>query len=159
MPKLNQSVLIPTHFFLRFYLFIHERHRDRGRGRSRLPPGSLIQDLIPGPRDHTMSPRQMLNPELPSHPPTLHFPFVTSHLPDSLLQGDRWPDHDRCNQISLKSGIAKKKRERILCFCRIYLTHQGPGPYGLRRKQFSAREGHPIRGGKESHPFQPRELG
>ena len=39
---------------LRFYLFIHERHRERGRdigrGRSRLPVGSLMQDSIPGPR-------------------------------------------------------------------------------------------------------------
>ena len=51
--------------FLRFYLFIHERHRERererergrdiGRGRSRLPVGSLMQDSIPGPQDHTLS--------------------------------------------------------------------------------------------------------
>ena len=35
-------------------LFIHERRsergRDIGRGRSRLPMGSLMRDLIPGPR-------------------------------------------------------------------------------------------------------------
>ena len=41
----------------RFYLFIHERHRERGRdtgrGRSRLHVGSPMQDLIPGPWDHT----------------------------------------------------------------------------------------------------------
>ena len=36
-------------------LFIHERHResrDTGRGRSRLPVGSLMQDSISGPWDH-----------------------------------------------------------------------------------------------------------
>ena len=51
-------------FFLRFYLFI-ERHRERGRdtvrGRSRLPSGSLMWDLIPGPWDHALSGMQTLN--------------------------------------------------------------------------------------------------
>ena len=40
-------------FFLRFLKFIRERHnergRDIGRGRSKLPMGSPMQDLIPGP--------------------------------------------------------------------------------------------------------------
>ena len=49
-----------TLFFLRFYLFIHEG-RDIGRGRSRLPVGSPRRDSIPGPRDHYLSQRQMLN--------------------------------------------------------------------------------------------------
>ena len=48
------------------YLFIHERHtergRDTGRGRSRLPAEILMQDLIPGLRDHDLSQRQMPNP-------------------------------------------------------------------------------------------------
>ena len=52
-------------FSLRFYLFIHERHRERsrdpGRGRSRLPTGSPMWDSIPGPQNHDLSPRQMLN--------------------------------------------------------------------------------------------------
>ena len=50
-------------FFLRFYLFMRdtERGRDTGRGRSRLPVGSLMWDLIPGPQDHDLSRRQMLN--------------------------------------------------------------------------------------------------
>ena len=51
--------------FKRFYLFIHERHtergRDTGRGRSRLPVGSPMWDSIPGPQDHDLSQRQMLN--------------------------------------------------------------------------------------------------
>ena len=39
------------------YLFIHERQRGRhtGRGRSRLPVGSLMRDSIPGSRDHDLS--------------------------------------------------------------------------------------------------------
>ena len=52
-----------------FYLFIHERQRERGketgrdrsRGRSRLHAGSPMWDLIPGPQDHALSQRQMLN--------------------------------------------------------------------------------------------------
>ena len=38
-----------------------ERGRDIGRGRSRLPAGSLVQGSIPGPRDHDLSRRQTLN--------------------------------------------------------------------------------------------------
>ena len=55
----------PFHFFLRFYLFIQERHReggrDIGRGISRLPTGSLMWDSIPGLQDHDLNQRQMLN--------------------------------------------------------------------------------------------------
>ena len=52
--------------FKRFYLFIHERHRERdreterqrgrntGRRRSRLHAGSLTWDSIPGLQDHTL---------------------------------------------------------------------------------------------------------
>ena len=51
--------------FQRFYLFIHERHTERGRdigsGRSRLPEGSPRWDSIPGPWDHNLSQRQTLN--------------------------------------------------------------------------------------------------
>ena len=49
------------------YLFIHQSHRERergretGRGRSRLHAGSPTCDSIPGPQDHTLSQRQMLN--------------------------------------------------------------------------------------------------
>ena len=39
-------------FFLRFYLFIHERYKERGRGIGR-EAGSL--------QDHALSQRQMLN--------------------------------------------------------------------------------------------------
>ena len=52
-------------FFLRFYLVIHERHRERGRdigrGRSRFPTGSQTQDSIPGPWNHNPRQRQTLN--------------------------------------------------------------------------------------------------
>ena len=51
--------------FLRFYLFIHERHTQRGRdisrGRSRLPEGSPMWDSIPGLQDHALGRRQVLN--------------------------------------------------------------------------------------------------
>ena len=42
-------------------LFIHERCRERVRDIGRLPVGSLIQDSIPGPQDHDLSQRQILN--------------------------------------------------------------------------------------------------
>ena len=51
-------------FLKRFYLFIHERHRlrergrDTGRGRSRPHAGSLMQDSIPGLQDHTLGQRR-----------------------------------------------------------------------------------------------------
>ena len=52
-------------FFLRFYLFIHERHRkrgrDTGRGRNRLHVGSRTRDLIPGLKDQALGWRQVLN--------------------------------------------------------------------------------------------------
>ena len=52
-------------FFLRFliYLFMRDtdRGRDVGRGRSRLPMGSLMWDSILGPQDHDLSQRQTLN--------------------------------------------------------------------------------------------------
>ena len=37
-----------------------DRGRDTGRGRSRLHAGSLMQDSIPGPQDHTLGLRQTL---------------------------------------------------------------------------------------------------
>ena len=46
-------------------LFIHERHtergRDTGKGRSRLPVGSAMQDSIPRLWDYILSYRQTLN--------------------------------------------------------------------------------------------------
>ena len=38
-----------------------ERGRDIGRGKSRVPIGSPMQDLISGLWDHDLSQRQMLN--------------------------------------------------------------------------------------------------
>ena len=52
-------------FFWRFYSFIHDTQRERGRdidrGRSSPPVGSLMQDSIPGRQDHALSGRQTLN--------------------------------------------------------------------------------------------------
>ena len=61
-------------FFLRLYLFIHERHttergRNIGRGRSRLCMGSQMWDSIPGPQDHDLSRRQKLNHRASQVPP------------------------------------------------------------------------------------------
>ena len=45
------------------YIFMRDTEtcRNVGRGRSRLPTGSLMQNLIPGSQDHAMSQRKMLN--------------------------------------------------------------------------------------------------
>ena len=50
-------------FFLRFYLFIHERHKEKdiGRGRCRLLTGSPMWDSILELQDHALSRRQTLN--------------------------------------------------------------------------------------------------
>ena len=52
-------------FFERFYLFIHETHRERGRDtsgrRSRFLVGHMMQDSIPGPWDQNLSQKQTLN--------------------------------------------------------------------------------------------------
>ena len=57
--------IVIQQFFKRFYLFIHERYtekgRDIGRRRGRLPGKSLMKDSIPGPQDHDLSQRQILN--------------------------------------------------------------------------------------------------
>ena len=50
--------------FLKDFIYSWEiqRGRDRGRGRSRVPPeGSPMWDWNPGPQDHDQSQRQMLN--------------------------------------------------------------------------------------------------
>ena len=49
----HPGAVIEASFFLRFYLFIHER--QTGRGRSRLHAGSLMWDLIPGLQGHSLS--------------------------------------------------------------------------------------------------------
>ena len=70
--------------FLRFYLFIHERHtersRDTGRGRSRLTAGSPMRNSIPGPQDHALSRRQTSTTEPPRHPQNFGFKHVLLHL-------------------------------------------------------------------------------
>ena len=52
-------------FFLRFYLFIHEGHREKGRdigkGRSRFPVGGPMLASIPVLQDRALSQRQTLN--------------------------------------------------------------------------------------------------
>ena len=84
-------------FFLRFYLFIHEKHRERGRdigkGRSRLPAGNLMWDLIPGPWDHDLSQRQTLNHWATQAPFILVLNSLQAHerLTSQLLCDLFWP--------------------------------------------------------------------
>ena len=70
-------------FFLKkdfIYLFMRDtkRVRDIGRGRSRLPVGSPMQNSIPGLWDHALSPRQMLNHWATQVP--WYMPFLTMCL-------------------------------------------------------------------------------
>ena len=71
-------------FFKRFYLSIHERHKetDTVRGRSRLPVGSPMWDLIPGPWDYALSQRHTHSTTKPSRCPRIrgliHPPHSTS---------------------------------------------------------------------------------
>ena len=64
--------------FSLFYLFIHERNREKGRdsrGRSRLHAGSLMWHSILGLWDHALSQRQTLNHKATQA--SLSFSFVT----------------------------------------------------------------------------------
>ena len=58
----THRTVVGLFYFLRFYLFFHERPRERGRdtgrGRSRLPVGCPMWDSIPGPQGHDLSLRQ-----------------------------------------------------------------------------------------------------
>ena len=78
-------------FFKDFiYLFMRdtEKGRDIGRGRSRLPAGSPMWDLDPGPWDHTLSQRQTLShratqASLPSASIIVAFFFLDSYVSHS----------------------------------------------------------------------------
>ena len=52
-----------------------EKGRGVGRGRSRLPLRSLMQDLIPGPWDHNLSQRQTDAQPLRHPGAPVHFVF------------------------------------------------------------------------------------
>ena len=59
-----ESVEVISIFFKRYYLFIHERHRERQRHRQRekqAPCREPDVGLDPELQDHTLSRRQMLN--------------------------------------------------------------------------------------------------
>ena len=62
MFSLNVYIGKDSLFFLRFYLFMRDTQREAetGRGRCRLPAGSQMRDLQPGPWDHDLSQRQMV---------------------------------------------------------------------------------------------------
>ena len=62
-----KSLKLILPFFKRFYLFIHERHKEREAESQAetqaetLHAGSLMWDLILGLQDHTLGRRQVLN--------------------------------------------------------------------------------------------------
>ena len=68
-------------FFLIFYLFIYERHtergRDTGRGRSRLPAGSLMWDSILDPGIRPWAEGRCSTAEPPRRP---HILFICSSI-------------------------------------------------------------------------------
>ena len=75
------SIFIYFLLFLKIsYLFIDERHRERGRdigrGRRRLLEGSLMGDSILGPRDHAPSQRHSSTTEPPRWSPQFNFQKV-----------------------------------------------------------------------------------
>ena len=77
------SIILFIHLFKDFiYLFMRDTReresRDTGRERSRLLAGSPMWDWIPGPRDHALSQRQMLN--LLSHPSIPDCVFNTLYI-------------------------------------------------------------------------------
>ena len=60
-----------------------EREADIGRGRSRLPVGSPVWDLIPGPQDHELR----INPEPPGCPTIFLFKLLgdSANTPGKFL--------------------------------------------------------------------------
>ena len=81
------------------YIYMEEayiwRGRDIGRGRSRLPAGSLMQNLIPGPWDHALALSQTLS--CWATQASLAFPILY-HLPVS----SEW-----CRREDLQRRIAQ----------------------------------------------------
>ena len=46
---------VKTFIYLKDFIYLFMRDTQRGRGRSRLPAGNLMQDSIQGPQDHALS--------------------------------------------------------------------------------------------------------
>ena len=57
----RENLFLKKDFIYLFTKDIQERGRDIGRGRSRLCAGSPMWNSIPGPGDHALSQRQVLN--------------------------------------------------------------------------------------------------
>ena len=115
--------------FLRFYLFIHERHRERdiGRGRSRFPVGTPMRDSIPGPRNH-LSQRQTLNHEPPRCPMVQLFQW-SPKARSGLLHGRR----EQC-----KTGFLYVNRGLLGW---VWRWKEGGGQTGKRGFHFSIGRG------------------
>ena len=110
-------------FFLRFYLFINERHtekeergRDIGRGRSRLLAGSPMWDLMPDPWPESKAGTQPLS----------HLGVPKLHLSKSCFWS---PRYYRCEwtQISAPQVIMMQVVQPpyyIKCYCSTNLGHR-----------------------------------
>ena len=88
-----------VYLFIRFNLFMRHTHthththrgRDTGRGRSRLHTGSPMRDSIPGPQDHALDQRQVLNHRATqaSQGSSLIWPQLTPVLSPKITKGDQ----------------------------------------------------------------------
>ena len=91
--KKNLSWLSFIYLFFKDFLYLFmrdtERGRDTGRGRSRLPVRSLMWVLIPGPRDHDLSWRQMLNCST-TEPPRRPYPGFHLRTMLTIWIGQKW---------------------------------------------------------------------
>ena len=104
-------------FFLRFYLFIHEgeretereRCRDTGRGRSRLPAGSLMQ-AGPGLRTPGSQPELKADAQPLSHPGTPALIFI--------FNLKTFCSRNKSNLCSLITILLVLIRVEVFVFCR-----------------------------------------
>ena len=108
------SRVLFIYLFLKI-LFIYERHKERGRGRSRLHAGSLTWDLIPGLQDHALGWRQGLNCWA-----TQGSPIIPFYSP--------WPAQDSGGECSWMLRVLNFKGSLfsldllLLFVCRVALT-------------------------------------
>ena len=96
------------HFWsLRFYLFIQQSistSKGRGRGRSRLS-GSPTRGSIPGPLDHDLTWRQMLNRLSLTRRPETFFVFKSNFYTQHGVRNHN-PKIKRCSTDQSQPGIS-----------------------------------------------------
>ena len=113
------TIHLVSKFFLRFYLFIHERRRerdrDRGKGRSRLHAGSPMWDSIPGLQNHALGQRAqpLSHPDVPGQQISIHLPGPQQILPP-LCNLSKPLISPRKIDFSL-IGVPIAVKQRVLC--------------------------------------------